>query len=125
MCSGWSRGAIKSFPPQGILADEMHVRAVHGVSHAASWCGIGCLSPYKPFRRVDIKVPAINRLLPFCLNDVLSLCLPALVQQPHHSSECADCATTCTLQVWAFGLEATAINHFIGSGPFARALRYW
>lgn len=67
---------------KGILADEMHVRAVHGVSHAASWCGIGRLSPDKPFRRVDIKV-------------------------------------------WAFCLEATAINHFIGSGPFARALRYW
>lgn len=27
--------------------------------------------------------------------------------------------------MWAYGLEATAINHFIGSGPFARALRHW
>ncbi len=28
-------------------------------------------------------------------------------------------------QVWAHCLEATAINHFIGSGSFARALRFW
>jgi hypothetical protein len=27
--------------------------------------------------------------------------------------------------VWAYNIEVTAINHFIGSGPFARALRYW
>jgi hypothetical protein len=29
------------------------------------------------------------------------------------------------VQVWAYNIEVTAINHFIGSGPFARALRYW
>ncbi len=40
---------------QGLLADEMNVRAVHGVAHAASWCGIGRLSEAHPFRRVDIK----------------------------------------------------------------------
>jgi hypothetical protein len=34
----------------------MNVRAMHGVSHAASWCGIGRLGPDTPFRRVDIKV---------------------------------------------------------------------
>ena len=27
--------------------------------------------------------------------------------------------------MWAYNIEVTAINHFIGSGPFARALRYW
>ena len=34
-------------------------------------------------------------------------------------------ALAATMQIWAHELQATAVMHFIGSGPFSRAMRWW
>lgn len=59
------------------------------------------------------------------LHDICSklVCSDASVCQDHTTAEKVS-ASRCG-QVWAYNIEVTAINHFIGSGPFARALRYW